>query len=122
MKQTTLLAVFVLALAFSAMAIGSASANNGNGAVTTHFTATYVDPNLGPVDCSGEHIVKPAPNAFTKDSETCLIENGYPAGTYHISYFGGWLSDFNGARAVRGTITVVGNGDGTSTDYIVAYY
>ena len=40
--------------------------------------------------------MKTAQKAFTKDSETCLILNGFPAGTYTAADFGGWNSDFDG--------------------------
>jgi hypothetical protein len=120
MKRLMTLAVAVLAL--TGAGIGSSVATADNGAQTFHFTATYTDPIFGPVTCSGERIVKAAPKEFTKDSETCLILNGFPAGTYTAADFGGWLSDYDGTFTTNVTIVVTDNGDGTSTANIVAYY
>jgi hypothetical protein len=77
--------------------------------------------NFGPVTCAGERIVKTAPNAVVKDSEDCTILNGYPAGACHDE-FGGWLSDFDGQFTHNVTIVATDNGDGTSHEYVVAYY
>ena len=75
------------------------------------------------MQCSGEHIVKTAPKAFTKDSETCLILNGYPTGTYTAPQTGGWISDFDHVSFTNDvTIVVTDNGNGTSTENIVANY
>jgi hypothetical protein len=120
MKRIMLLVLVVFALAGTGIASGVATA--GNGADTTHFTASYTDPTFGPVVCAGERIVKTAPKAFIKDSEDCTILNGFPAGTYDCTDFGGWLSDFDGMQAVTCTHVITDNGDGTSNDHIVAYY
>jgi hypothetical protein len=116
MRKIMVLAVSVCALAGLGVASSVASANNG--ATTTHFTANYTDPTFGPAVCSGERIVKTAPKAFVKDSETCLLTTGYTAGVYTI----GWNSDLDGKPAVSVTETITDNGDGTSTENIVANY
>jgi hypothetical protein len=106
-----------------------------NGAETTHFTADYFDGPGGFFTAAGERIVKTAPNAFTKDSETILMSDisTWPAGTYTLDANGNffipgfsltfsWLSDFDGQRAVSGTIVVTDNGDGTGTLDATLYY
>jgi hypothetical protein len=121
-KNVFVLLVAVCALAATGMAASVATANNG--AVTTHFSAAYVDIIGGPLVCSGENIFKSGPKGFNKDSETCLILNGYPAGVYTFT----WCSDSAPPSASAGlctnnvTETVTSNGDGTSTSSIVAYY
>ena len=122
MKKIVVLVVSVCAL----VGLGSASsvASASNGTQTTHFTAVY-----GQFTCAGERIVKTAPKAFVKDSETCLDSSGtgdLPAGTYDFS--GLWASDYEYFTfgtfriAVSATIVVTDNGDGTTTWNIVAYY
>jgi hypothetical protein len=119
--KKALIVLLALFAVFSA-SVGSGVATADNGAQTVHFTAAYTDPFFGPVTCSGERIVKTAPKAFTKDSETCLIPNGFPAGTYTPADFGGWFSDYDGTFTTDVTVVVTDNGDGTSTSHIVAYY
>jgi len=130
MKKLWLLAVLVTALAGAGVATGVATANNG--AKTTHFTAAYFNGQGGFFTCSGERIVKTAPKAFTKDSETCTISDlsTWGPGTYPIvtsflpppALSAIWFSDFDGQQAVSGTIVVTDNGDGTGTMNIDAYY
>ena len=110
-----------------------------NGAQTTHFTASYYQFLGGEFIAAGERIVKTAPKAFTKDSETILISDisTWPAGTYHIVdgvFFVpmpgmpdmelglSWGSDFDGRMAQSGTIVVTDNGDGTGTMNLDLYY
>jgi hypothetical protein len=105
-----------------------------NGAETTHFTASYFDGPGGFFIAAGERIVKTAPKAFTKDSETILMSDisTWPAGTYTLDANGQffipgfglafWLSDFDGQIADSGTIVVTDNGDGTGTLDAVLYY
>ena len=120
------LAVLIAATAFAVATIGfgaSSVAAAANGATTIHFTASYTDPGFGPVLCTGERIVKTAPNAFTKDSEDCTILNGFPAGTYTCADLGvGWFSDYDGLFTLDCTFVITDNGDGTSNNHIVAYY
>ena len=120
MKRIMLLVFAVFALAGAGLGPSVAAANNG--ANTTHFTASYTDPVLGPVVCAGERIVKTAPHAFIKDSEDCTILNGFPAGTFSCTDFGGWFSDFDGMFTLDCTLVITDNGDGTSNNHIVAYY
>ena len=130
MKKLWLLAVLVVALAGAGVATGVATANNG--AQTSHFTAAYFNGQGGFFTCSGERIVKTAPQAFTKDSETCTISDlsTWPPGTYPIvtsplpppASWAIWFSDFDGQQAVSGTIVVTDNGNGTGTMTIDAYY
>ena len=104
-----------------------------NGAETTHFTNDYYNGPGGFFVAAGERIVKTAPKAFTKDSETILISDisTWPAGTYTldatgtffifgVEYF--WSSDFDGQIAVSGTIVVTDNGNGTGTVELALYY
>jgi hypothetical protein len=106
----------------SSLTAGASVANNG--ALTTHFTASYYNGQGGFFTGAGERIVKTGPKAFTKDSETLLISDiaTWPAGTYIIGSTASWFSDFDGQTAVSGTIVVTDNGDGTGTMYVVAYY
>lgn len=130
MKRLWLLAVLVVVLAGAGVATGVATA--GNGAKTTHFTAAYFNGQGGFFTCAGERIVKTAPKAFTKDSETCQISDvsTWSPGTYPIvtsflpppALSAIWFSDFDGQQAVSGTIVVTANGDGTGTMNIDAYY
>ena len=124
MKKVMILALAVFALATTGLAPGVATADNG--ATTTHFgPVSYTDPVLGPVVCSGENIYKTAPKAFNKDSETCTILNGFPAGTYTGV---GWFSDSSppshsaGLFTTNATLVVTDNGDGSSNMEVVAYY
>ena len=106
-----------------------ATANNG--ATTTPFKATYV--NGSQFTCSGAHIVKTAPKAFVKDSETCIdslgVADGFGVGTYDLTAIG-WFSDYyffvaspsSLVLATSGTLVVTLNADGTTTWNVVAYY
>ena len=115
MKKILVLAVAVFALASAAVA----GAGNGNGAVTTHFTAAYVNIG-GNWTCHGEHIVGPASNPSVTDNEECKIDDlaALPAGTYVGNPgFSGvltgqvWDSDFNGAQAQSVTLNVTPGGE-----------
>jgi hypothetical protein len=130
MKRIRLLVVPVVVV-LAAVATNVASANNG--AQTTNFTAAYGFAAFGQDGnfvCTETRIVKVAPNAFTKDSATCLVtEATYTPGTYAAA--GIWTSDYeyfinpghNFIRfAIGGDITIVENGDGTYTWYVTAYY
>jgi hypothetical protein len=123
MRKIVLLAVAVAALAIVGFASGVAGADNG--AVTTHFTASYTD-SIGVDTCSGENIYKTGPKAFNKDSETCLVNPLFiPVGTYTGVF---WCSDSAppahsaGLCTTDDTLTITANGDGTYTDSVVAYY
>jgi hypothetical protein len=120
MKKIMLLVFAVFALAGAGLGPNVAAADNG--ANTTPFMASYTDPVLGPVVCSGVRIVKTAPHAFIKDSEDCTILNGFPAGTFSCTDVGGWFSDFDGMFTLDCTLVITDNGDGTSNNHIVAYY
>ena len=115
-----------------------AAAMASNGALTTPFSATYTG-GATTFTCSGANIHKTAPNVFNKDSETCLVSgdvSGIVAGTYSGDPWGfyptygnaEWQSDSSspsmsyGLIATSWTATFVDNGNGTFTDYIVAYY
>ncbi len=113
-----------IALALAAVFLSASVALAANGAQTTHFTAAYDNGQGGFFTCAGERIVKTAPKAVTKDSETCTISDvaTWPAGTYVIGSGAFWISDFDGQVAVSGTIVVTDNGDGTGTMDIVAYF
>lgn len=123
-------AVLTVVLAVGGLAAGVATA--GNGASTAHFTAAYDNGQGGFFTCSGERVTKTAPNAFTKDSETCTISDlsTWPAGTYTITpsptpppgNYAFWFSDFDGSIAQSGTLVVTDNGDGTGTMNITAYF
>ena len=123
----------------------------GNGAKVSHIgPVTYSNSGyVGGNDswtCSGAHIVKTAPHAFIKDSETCVMSGDASglAGVYMNNPLdpngpnwgiqpgfsstntrgeGDWISDYNSAVAISWTMTVTLNADGvTYTNNIVAYY
>lgn len=120
-RLSVLIAAFVVVLSVAAVA----TANNG--ATTTPFQVSY-----GTFTCSGANIVKSAPKAFVKDSETCIdsvgVADGFVPGTYDLS--GAWLSDYylfvanpsTSVLATSATLVVTLNVDGTTTWNIVAYY
>lgn len=131
----------ILVLPFMVLAAIFVTANvagAGSGATTTPFK--FTDTAAG-VSCSGVHIVKTAPNAVHKESETCIDAVGYyPPGTWSLALDGtphsGWWSDYHyyilhephpvvitdPNLAVSGTIVVTDNGDGTFTWDAVSYY
>ncbi len=98
------------------------------GAATT-FKMWY--PGATTWTCSGARVVN---RVSVKDSETCLASgntDGFIAGTYQGNPTGPlppyssdatWHSDFDGSPATSWKITMVDNGNGTFTAYIVAYY
>src|SRR5436190_14989480 len=94
MKKLMLLAVAACALAGFGVASSVATAKNGT--TTTPFKASYWLTGSAYATCSGANIVKTAPNAFNKDSETCVLsgdEGVFPLGT--TAYGPGvWLSDY----------------------------
>jgi hypothetical protein len=133
-----------LAIAATLLSVGGAFA--GNGAQTTQFAGSYDS-----FTCVGVRIVKSAPKAFTKDSETCTFTDltQFPPGTYKIVDFWSttpgagetyWFSDYEildvaaddpicvpdypvcYRSAVSGTIVSTDNGDGTGTLTVTAYY
>ena len=124
--------LMVLTFVLFAFAAFPATASASSGAATPFkaaFSAPMPDGGFADFTCSGAHIV----NKTVKDSETCLVTgdtNGFVAGTYFghptadIPALGvvPWFSDFNGVQASRFIATFVDNGDGTWTNYIVAYY
>jgi hypothetical protein len=69
-----------------------------------------------------------------KDSETCILSGhtstvttgtivGNPVYSFPgIPGYVEWASDFNNKIATNVTFTFVANGDGTFTEYVVAYY
>ena len=130
MKKFRLLALFVALMA--AVCVTASVAVAGNGANTVPWKASYDLPGFGGHwECSGVRIVKDAPKAFVKDSETCTFSDqaSYIApGTYTEADFG-WASDYElfvlhvGIRiAASHTTVITDNGDGTGTLQIDAYY
>jgi hypothetical protein len=96
-----------------ASATGGAS---GKGTQVTHYTATYSDPNFGPVSCVGVNQAKAKQPA--QDSFTCTSTSGHPLGSLtpgqslnlgNIPY-GAWVSDYNNAWAtsLNGTVSADG--------------
>jgi hypothetical protein len=120
------LALFVALMAVVCVTASVAVA--GNGSTTTQFNASYLNARGGYFTCSGVRIVKDAPKAFIKDSETCIITDlaSWPAGTYQN--VGGWASDYDFWTlgqlriSVSNTFVITDNGDGTGTLEISAYY
>jgi hypothetical protein len=128
--------------AYSSTHITAGVTGQNNGAMTTHFTASYFNGLGGFFTAAGERIVKTGPKPFTKDSETILMSDisTWPAGTYNsvdgvffIPMPGmpgmpgmelglTWSSDFDGRIAQSGTIVVTDNGDGTGTMNLDLYY
>jgi hypothetical protein len=70
-----------VALALAGTLLGAGGALAGSGATTVHFTVAYSS-----FTCAGERIVKTAPKAFTKDSETCTFTDltEFAPGSYVI--------------------------------------
>jgi hypothetical protein len=122
----------VLAVLASIM-LSTGVASAGNGAATP-FKATYIDNSFRALaTCSGARVIQG--NGLVKDSETCILSGntttvragtvvGNP--TYSFPRIPGqvveWASDFNNEIATNVTFRFVANGDGTFTEYIVAYY
>jgi len=91
-------------LALAAVLLSATVAVAGNGATVTHFAVSYLaDWGEGPlIDCTGNRIVKPGPNGWVKDTETCTtVSDQFPVGSYKIVPFTGvnwtdflWASDY----------------------------
>ncbi len=74
-----------LAMAVLAAVLSSSVASASSGATVIHFNASYPSLIGDLYDCSGSHIVKTAPKALVKDSETCIVSGNvstYYAGTF----------------------------------------
>ena len=121
----------VLAVLASIM-ISAGAASAGNGAATP-FKATYIDNSFKSLaTCSGAHVIQG--NGLVKDSETCILSGntttvsaGTIVGNPSYSFPGipglvSWASDFDNRIATSVTFKFVANGDGTFTEYVVAYY
>ena len=136
MKRLRLLLVGAVA-AVALVTANVATANNG--ATTIEFTTpvyTYISvPGFGVnglFNCTGTRIIKTGPKAFVKDSETCHVTGGpFAPGTYPIlpTWFASdyeWWLNYPGPPIFRapidGNITIVDNGDGSTTWHITAYY
>jgi hypothetical protein len=131
LKKFRLLALFAVLIA--AVCVTASVAVAGNNATTTQWKASYDLPGLGGHwECSGARIVKDAPKAFIKDSETCTfsdLSTYFAPGTYTQADFG-WLSDYeyfvlspsSNRLATSHTTLITDNGDGTGTLQISAYY
>jgi hypothetical protein len=117
-------------LASIVLSTGVASASNG---AATPFKATYIDNSFRSLaTCSGARVVQG--NGLVKDSETCILSGntttvraGTIVGNPSYSFPGipgvvEWASDFNNQIATSVTFKFVANGDGTFTEYVVAYY
>ena len=129
MKRIMVVAIGVAALVLVGIGFTTSVAVANRGATTTHFgPVSYDDSFFGPVVCSGEKIFKTGPKGFNKDSQTCTILFGFPAGTYTAADNGGWNSDSSppshsaGLFTTNVTMVVTDNGDGTSNLELVAYY
>lgn len=98
-------------LALAAVLLSATVAVAGSGATVTHFAVSYHslgDPALPMIDCTGNRIVKPGPNGWVKDTETCVttLADYWPVGVlYRIVPFDGsnwtddiWFSDYEGSR------------------------
>ena len=99
-------------LALAGVLLSAAVAVAGNGATVTHFAVSYPalgDPALPMIDCTGNRIVKPGPDGWVKDTETCVTTypDYWPVGVpYRIVPFTGtsladgnweddvWFSDY----------------------------
>jgi hypothetical protein len=133
MKWLVTAMIAVAALAVFAAPVSAAPTSGA----ATPFKASYGPlPKFGVLwysDCSGARIVN-SNTGMVKDSETCLLTgdtstlvagtfSGDPSGSLPWSPIPSlWGSDYDGATATHWTETVVDNGDGTWTAYIVAYY
>lgn len=135
-----------VAVSMAAVLLSASGVLAGNGATTVHFNVAYAS-----FTCAGERIVKAAPRAITKDSESCTFTDlsEFAPGTYAITTgpesatASHWASDYElfvvgtagpGCdpvwvpfgycirQAISGTIVVTDNGDGTGTLEVTAYY
>jgi len=133
LKKFRLLALFAIMLALALVSATNAVAKDGtnNGATTGTASVAYTWYVGGGLwTCDVTRIVKTAPKAFTKDSESCQVSDVasliFPPGTYDATLF--WYSDYdyfvNGTSVVptSGKVVISDNGDGTGTVNIVAYF
>jgi hypothetical protein len=116
MKKLVVLCVSLVAALSVAASV--AVADPGNGVATVQFTASFdCCPGHPPIHftCKGERIVTVGPNASVRDRETCTASNlVFPEGTFSAAG-GNWFSDYDGAEATSGEVTVKNNPDGTQT-------
>ncbi len=108
MKRLLMTGLFVVAaLGLSTtVALADNGSGNGNGTDVTKYTATYVDFQVGPVECTGVHQNgKNFPDSSTgmsggQDSFTCTSTTGLPltnvtpGEVVTLTTFGGWISDY----------------------------
>jgi len=123
-KFTVLLAAFA---AIASIVAGSAFAGtgtsygksavagaSGKGTAVTHYTANYVDPLFGPVNCIGVHQEKAG--KASQESFTCTSTSGSPLTNSTpgaaVSAPWGWYSDWNGAYTTNLSGTVSADGLG----------
>ena len=125
---------FVLALLTTSLTAGVAFAGQPSSHLTiTPFTASYDNsPYGGFFTCAGERIASTGKVTFTEDLEVCAITDvatiGFPPGVYPIIPSGGsgkgfaFYSDYDGQRAVSGTVVIIGYKNGTGTLLIEANF
>lgn len=123
----------VAALGFSTTAgLADNGSGAGNGTDVTKYTATYTDPQVGPVQCTGVHQNgKNFPDSSTglsggQDSFTCTSTTGLPltnvtpGEVVTLATFGGWISDYfdqpahGGHLIFANSLTLTVSSDGLS--------
>lgn len=131
-KLGSLVLVAFFALSLSA-GVASASPNasdppstsggdQGKGATTDKYRASYIHAIGGNWDCVGVRVVN---RNQTKDSFECTVSNlvTLPARTYTESNTSWrWRSDYDGKISTSFSLVVSDNGDGTGSVQGVAYY
>ena len=124
MKRSVRWLVLPIAVTAALAGIASAGAAEGNGTTVKRFSVTYPD---NAANCTGVRIQRTGAHPLIRDVETCVTTiTVFAPGRYVIPDDTPWCSDFNGLDtcnpATRGTLTVVGNHDGTLRWVIVADY
>ena len=128
LKRTVAAAAIATVLGFGVLAASSAPVL-ASGGTATPFKAAYSDAGTE-YECSGVRIVN---RVSVKDSETCLITGD--TSWLYAGFFAGdpygdvpgcthclFVSDYDGRLATSWSTTVVDDGDGVFTAYVVMYF
>lgn len=125
--------VLALALAIALGAISAPAIALADGRQVVPFSASYSAPTPtgdAVFDCTG---VRTVDGTSVQDRETCVISGAtgdFVPGTYvgHPAVFvppfglSAWASDFDGSVADHYINRIVANGDGTLTQFTIAFY
>jgi hypothetical protein len=115
-KRLLMTGLFVVAALGLSTTVALADNGSGNGTDVTKYTATYTDPAVGPVTCTGVHQDgKNFPDSTShlsggQDSFTCTSTTGLPltnvtpGEVVTLATFGGWISDYFDQQAHGGHV------------------